>query len=291
MTSVTTTTTTSRRSTRGDSPNPIWVTDTATPERPGAKIVEPAESAGPAECDRPTTAPLSQEDLALVAALRQGDERAFTNLVARYQAKLLRMAKGFVRSEAIAEEVVQETWLGVVEGIHRFEGRSSLKTWICRILANKAITRGRQESTRLRYGSQGMGASLPEEVDGRPLEASLGGYHLGPGHSRRVPRAAWNADTPEQELLAKEWEAHLLEAIHSLPPIQQRVIRMHGLLGIDSVDICRILGISESNKHVLLHRARAKVWQKFQDYLGETPGSVRSAGSTAGLGRMPKEAA
>ncbi len=288
MTSVTTTTTTSRRSTRGDSPNPIWITDTAGPERDLAGLGKPA---GSAHSDAPTETAPTQEDLALVAALRQGDERAFSNLVARYQAKLLRMAKGFVRSEAIAEEVVQETWLGVVEGIHRFEGRSSLKTWICGILAHKAITRGRQESTRLRHGSQGMDASMAEGVDIRPPEASLGGYHLGPGHRRRVPQAAWNTNTPEQQLLAKEWEAHLLKAIRSLPPIQQRVIRMHGMLGMDSMDICRILGISESNKHVLLHRARAKVRQKFQDYLGETPGSVPSAGSTAGLERLPQDAA
>jgi RNA polymerase sigma-70 factor, ECF subfamily len=191
----------------------------------------------------------------LVAALRRGDEEAFKALVDAYSPFLLRLAMMHVPSRAIAEEVVQDTWVGVLRGLDRFEGRSSLRTWVTSILLNTARTRGRREGRivpfallRRRY-EEGSGPAVdPDRFQGRRGER--------PGWWARPP-AAW--ESPEESLGADETRRVLLESIRDLPPRQREVIALRDLSGWTSEEVCDVMGISEANQRVLLHRARSKV--------------------------------
>ena len=195
------------------------------------------------------------DDAGVIKGLQEGDEHIFEMVVERYSGSLLRLALAYVPSRAVAEEVVQETWLGVFEGIGRFEGRSSFQTWLFRILSNRAKTRGVRES---RYESIGLGTSDDPE-EGPSLESSLFITEgSGVGHWK-VPPEHWEADTPERVLLSKECREHIEAAIASLPLTQRQVITLRDLEGVSSDDICNILQISETNQRVLLHRARTKV--------------------------------
>ncbi len=181
-----------------------------------------------------------------------------------YSGSLLRLALSFVPSRAVAEEVVQETWMGVFEGIHRFEGRSSFKTWLFRILTNRAKTRGIRES---RYEPFGLSASSGEIDEGLSLEDSLfitEGSRT--GHWKDPPNA-WEPDTPERALLSKECRAAIETAIESLPATQRQVMTLRDIEGVSSEEICNILGISETNQRVLLHRARTKVRRELHPYV------------------------
>jgi RNA polymerase sigma-70 factor (ECF subfamily) len=194
-------------------------------------------------------------DEQLVAALREGDEEAFMALVDRYGALMLRVAGMYVRTTAVAEEVVQETWLGVLEGIHRFEGRSTLKTWIFRILANRAKTRGERESRCVPFSSV-----APDGDDGPTVDADrfLGPDHpVWPGHWAAAPRD-WST-VPDVRLLARETLAVIRAAMAELPARQQEVIVLRDVEGWSAEEVCATLGLSEVNQRVLLHRARAKV--------------------------------
>jgi RNA polymerase sigma-70 factor, ECF subfamily len=191
----------------------------------------------------------------LVAALRRGDEGAFRTLVSEYGPFLMRLALTHVPSRAIAEEVVQDTWLGVLNGIDRFEGRSSLRTWIASILLNNARTRGQREGRilpfalfRRRY-QEGSGPALdPERFQDRRGER--------PGWWAQPP-AAW--DDPEEKLAADETRRVLLEAIRDLPPRQRDVIALRDLSGWSAEEVRNALDLTETNQRVLLHRARSKV--------------------------------
>jgi RNA polymerase sigma-70 factor, ECF subfamily len=185
----------------------------------------------------------------LVAALRAGDEQAFMELVDRYGPSMLRLARTFVSSRAIAEEVVQETWLGVLKGIGRFEGRSSLKTWIFRILANVARTKGERESRSLPFSSFEAAGSDEPAVDPSRFDA---------GGAWSSPPASWE-DVPEDRLLSQEALGSIDAAIAMLPPAQRTVITLRDVNGWSSDEVCNVLDISETNQRVLLHRARAKV--------------------------------
>jgi RNA polymerase sigma-70 factor (ECF subfamily) len=194
-------------------------------------------------------------DEELVAALRRGDESAFKALVDEYSPFLLRLAMMHVPSRAIAEEVVQDTWVGVLKGLDRFEGRSSLRTWVTSILLNNARTRGQREGRivpfallRRRY-EEGHGPAVdPDRFQGRRGER--------PGWWARPP-AAW--ESPEEQLSANETREALIEAIRGLPPRQREVIALRDLSGWPAEEVCNALGISETNQRVLLHRARSKV--------------------------------
>jgi RNA polymerase sigma-70 factor (ECF subfamily) len=200
----------------------------------------------------------------LCSALRAGDEDAFAQLVSLYHAPLRRLALSYVRSAAVADEVVQETWLAVIRGLPRFEGRSSLKTWIFRILANTAKTRAERESRTLPVSSlRGQGAEDDEPaVDPNRFFDSR---HEWPGHWASPPRR-WN-EIPEEYLTGRETLAAMKEAIEQLPPTQRRVIVLRDVEGWDADEVCTLLELSEANQRVLLHRARSKVRQALEDLL------------------------
>src|SRR2546429_1422481 len=204
------------------------------------------------------------EDRALVDALRRGDEAAFMRLVDEYGPALLRVARMYVPTAAVAEEVVQETWIGVLNGIDRFEGRSSLKTWIFRILANIAKTRGARERRSVPFSSAARAAADEPSVDpDRFLPAGderARAWTLGP-----VP---WPG--PEESLLSGETLDVILAAIDKLPPAQREVITLRDVDGWSSEEVRNALEISETNQRVLLHRARSKVRGAIEQHMDPT---------------------
>jgi RNA polymerase sigma-70 factor, ECF subfamily len=211
------------------------------------------------DADRPTRLDGDQK---LLAGLRRGDEDAFRTLVDEHGPFLLRLALMHVPSRAIAEEVVQDTWVAVLNGIDRFEGRSSLRTWLASILLNKARTRGQREGRilpftifRRRYEEGGGPALEPDRFQGRRGER--------PGWWARPP-SAW--ESPEERLAADETRKVLLEAIKSLPPRQREVIALRDLSGWPAKEVCNALGLSETNQRVLLHRARSKVRTALEEH-------------------------
>jgi RNA polymerase sigma-70 factor (ECF subfamily) len=195
------------------------------------------------------------EDGLLVDALQAGDEQAFAALVDKYGPSLLRLARLYVPSRAVAEEVVQETWLAVLTGVERFEGRSSLKTWLFRILTNKAKTHGQRESRVLPFSS--FASDGDEDGTAVPVERfARGGAWATP--PQRVP---------EERLLAGETRARAEEAIAALPPNQRAVITLRDVEGLSAEEACNVLGLTETNQRVLLHRARSKVRAALERYL------------------------
>jgi RNA polymerase sigma-70 factor (ECF subfamily) len=207
--------------------------------------------------------PQIADDAPVVAALRRGDEQAFADLVDRYSSSLLRVALDFVRTRSVAEEVVQETWLAVLTGIDRFEGRSSLKTWIFRILVNKAKTRGSREARTVPFSAfevEGDEAAVPEE-------RFRGPDNQWAGHWASPPRAL---DTvPEDRLLAGEARQRIAEALETLPESQRVVVTLRDVAGWDADEVCDALGLSEGNQRVLLHRGRSKLRAALERYLEE----------------------
>jgi RNA polymerase sigma-70 factor (ECF subfamily) len=207
---------------------------------------------------------VSLDDARLVKALRARDERAFEELMRMYNPSLLRVAQIYVASRAVAEEVVQETWIGVFNGIDRFETRSSLKTWIFRILTNIAKTRGQREGRTVPF-------SALERPDAVPEAAVDSDRFLPPDHERWPGH--WSSKPepwPEERLLAAETRELVDRAIVQLPPAQRAVISLRDVEGWSSEETRNALGVSETNQRVLLHRARSKVRQALEDYLMET---------------------
>lgn len=205
------------------------------------------------------------DEEALVEALRAGDESAFRRLVEEQSATLLRVARTYAPTEALAEEIVQETWIGVITGIDRFEGRSSLRTWIFRILVNIARTRSKREARSIPFASAG-----PVGADDEPLDPDrffATDHALYAGHWRLGP-APWGV--PEERLLAGETRATILEAIDALPPNQREVITLRDIGGWPAGEVCNALGVSETNGRVLLHRARTKVRAAVEQLLDAT---------------------
>jgi RNA polymerase sigma-70 factor (ECF subfamily) len=202
---------------------------------------------------------LSPEDALLVEGLRAGDEAAFAAVMRMYGRGMLRVAEMYVSSRAVAEDVVQEAWVGVLRGIGRFEGRSSLKTWLYRIVANTAKTRGVRESRSVPF------SSLGEDGDEGTVDADrfLGSGDRFPGHWA-VPPQAW---APEGRLLADETLEVVERAIEKLPPAQRAVITMRDVQGFTSEEVCNALDLTETNQRVLLHRARAKVRSALEEYM------------------------
>lgn len=206
-------------------------------------------------------APPSDDDAVLVARLRQGDEAAFAWLVDTYHGPLLRLARSFVRDRQVAEEVVQETWLGVIRGIARFEERSSLRTWLYRILTNTARKRGAREARTVPF------SALAADGDGEPAvdpDRFVDQGQLWAGHWSRPPDA-WGSG-PQERLLAREGQELIAAAIATLPEAQRQVITLRDVEGWSSEDVCELLELSEGNQRVLLHRARSKVRQAVEDY-------------------------
>lgn len=197
------------------------------------------------------------DDAVLVAALQHGDDAAFAWLLDRYSGPLRRLALGHVSSPAIAEEVVQDTWLGVIRGIDRFEGRSSLKTWIYRILLNVARSRGVRESRSIPFSSAAGALDDGAEPAFEPDRFLASSHDRWPGHWASLP-LAWETQ-PEDRLLSDETMRIVSATIEMLPPAQREVITLRDVEGWSSVEICNALEITETNQRVLLHRARSKV--------------------------------
>lgn len=210
-----------------------------------------------------TVAAASEERL--LARLRAGDEAAFRELVTRHDRAMRHVALTFVRSPSVADEVVQETWLAVIKGLERFEGRSSLKTWIFRILANRAQSRGAREQRTTPFSSL---ASLDDD-DGPTVDPDrfLPSGHAAAGYWSMTPSRFF--ELPEDRLLAAETSALVAAAIEQLPQRQRQVIRLRDVEGWDAEEVCACLELSQANQRVLLHRARSAVRASLEEYFTE----------------------
>ncbi len=207
------------------------------------------------------------DDERLLAALRRGDEAAFAALVDRHHASMIRVARGYVATAAAAEEAVQEAWLGVLQGLDRFERRSSLKAWIFSIVANCARTRGARERRTVPFSSlaaEGEDAGPAVEPE-RFLDD---GHPRWPGHWSQEPEP-WS----DEALVSRETLEAIAAAMERLPPMQRSVMTMRDVEGLGSEETCQVLGISEANQRVLLHRARSKVRAALESYLRGEEGS------------------
>jgi RNA polymerase sigma-70 factor (ECF subfamily) len=211
----------------------------------------------------------TDDDEQLLLALRRRDEQAFAALVDRYHVRLVRLACLFVANQAVAEEVAQETWIGVLQGIDRFEGRSSFRTWLFRILTNQAKRRGQREARSMPFaafsqddagdGESGWCAVDPERF--RPASDEWAEHWVSYPQNWR--------ETPEERFLSHETRALVQQAIDALPPNQRIVITLRDVEGLTSAEVCNTLTISETYQRVLLHRARSKVRAQLERYLEE----------------------
>jgi RNA polymerase sigma-70 factor (ECF subfamily) len=209
------------------------------------------------------------DDHELVQRLRDGDEMAFAELIDRYGAMMLRVAQMYVRDRATAEEVVQETWLAVLNGIERFEERSSLKTWLFRILTNRAKTRGQRDGRMIPFSALAGEAAESDEPSVSPDR------FLGPDSARPGAWAAPPVGWPEERLLEKETLDVIEMAISELPEAQREVILLRDVDGWDPMEVSDALGITDGNQRVLLHRARSKVRAALERYMTpETAGEA-----------------
>lgn len=196
----------------------------------------------------------------MIARLRAGDEAAFTALVDRYWGSMLHVARGFVATREAAEDVVQETFLAVVTGLDRFEGRATLSTWMFRILVNRAKTRGEREGRTRPFSS--LAADDPDGPTVDPDRFVRDGHWAG---FWETPPP--DVSLPEAGVLAVEMGERLREAIAGLPEAQRTVVELRDVAGLDADEVCALLGITEGNQRVLLHRGRAKVRAAVEDYL------------------------
>jgi RNA polymerase sigma-70 factor, ECF subfamily len=210
------------------------------------------------------------EDHELVQRLREGDEAAFAELIDSYGATMLRVAQMYVRDRATAEEVVQETWLAVLNGIDRFEGRSSLKTWLFRILTNRAKTRGERDGRMVPFSSL-AGASVEGNEPSVDPDRFLGPDSPHPG-AWAAPPVGW----PQEKLLERETLGVIEMAIDELPEAQREVILLRDVDGWEPMEVSDILGITDGNQRVLLHRARSKVRAALEEYLDPEIAGARS---------------
>jgi RNA polymerase sigma-70 factor (ECF subfamily) len=220
----------------------------------------------------PRRVPVPMSDDVLVAGLRAGDEEAFARLLREWSRSMVRVARSFVSTDASAEEVVQDTWLAVIQGIDGFEGRSSLRTWVYRILVNTARKRGVKEHRTLPWSS----LSPTDDDRGPTVDPSefRGADDPYPGGWKAFP-ADW-AST-ESAVLAGEVRQRVKSALDLLPERQRVVITLRDVIGHTSDEVCEMLDISGGNQRVLLHRARAAVRAHLADYLGDARSSDRAA--------------
>ena len=191
---------------------------------------------------------MNDPDTTLLDALRAGDDAAFASLVSKYHQRLLRFAESMVPNRAVAEEVVQDTWLGVVRGIDRFEGRSTVKTWLFHILANRARSAGAREARSVPLG---------DPLDGRFTAA---------GEWSRPPEP-WS-DAIDSRVVADELVSRIKRCLPQLPAGQRQVLVLRDIEGLEPAEVCTLLGISAGNERVRLHRARTQVRSMLEAELG-----------------------
>jgi RNA polymerase sigma-70 factor (ECF subfamily) len=218
---------------------------------------------------RGSNAPImSTEDHELLVALRRGDEAAFVRLVESLHGSMLRLAMVHVGDRAVAEEVVQEAWLGVLQQLDRFEGRSSLKTWVLRIVSNRAKTRAVRERRTVPFSALPGGDPEVSEPAVDP-DRFLPAGHRWAGHWASPP-ASWR-QVPEDLLLSQETLTEVERAVATLPAAQQAVLVLRDVEGLTAAEACQLLGLTEGNQRVLLHRARSKVRATLERYLDAAP--------------------
>lgn len=199
----------------------------------------------------------TDDSAALLARLRAGDEAAFGTLVDRYHPALVRLARTFVSSDAAAQEVAQDTWAGALAGLAAFEGRSSVKTWLFRILVNRARTKGVREARSVPMSALGADdddgpAVAPERFNERGMWAAA--------------PTAWTR-SPEELLAQRETLTALEAAMAALPERQRQVVLLRDMLGWTSDEVCNVLEVTETNERVLLHRARARLRAALETHL------------------------
>lgn len=205
---------------------------------------------------------VARDEPGLVARLRAGDEAAFGELVDRYWSSMLHVARGFVATHEAAEDVVQETFLAIVTGIDRFEGRASVSTWMFRILVNRAKTRGEREGR-----TRPFSALVDPGSDGPTVDPDrFGAAGRWAGYWQTPPP---EVSLPEAGVLASEMGERLAAAIAALPEGQRAVVELRDVVGLTSDEVCELLGLTEGNQRVLLHRGRAKVRLAVERYLGD----------------------
>ena len=207
--------------------------------------------------------PVTASDEQTVAALRAGDERVFRELFARMYPMMKRVARGYVASDAVAEEIVQDTWLAIVTGIDRFEGRSALGTWIFSILTNQAKTHSRRERRALPLSCVGPRDAEEPVVDPDRFQKDDEAW---PGHWAAPPRPWQN---PERRLLSLETREHLKDALAELPERQRLIVGLRDIDGHSAEEVCDLLGLSQENQRVLLHRGRSRLRAVLEEYLHE----------------------
>lgn len=206
---------------------------------------------------------MAPSDQDLLVRVRDGDEAAFESLVERYHRPMLAVARAYVRGAAVAEEVVQEAWLGVLRGLDRFEERSSLKTWILRIVANTAMTRGVREARSVPFSALDPGDDEPA-VDPDRFRGPDDPY---PGHWLASAAPSDWTQLPEDVLGARETFAVVTSAVAELPDAQRTVIALRDIHGYSSAEVCQALDLTPGNQRVLLHRARSHVRQALEGHL------------------------
>ena len=203
--------------------------------------------------------PARDGERALVAKLLAGDEATFAALVERYHVRLVRLARVYVADAGAAEEVAQETWLAVLNGLTAFEGRSSLKTWLFRILTNRAKTRGVRDHRSVPFSALGNADDDEPAVD--PARFGSSGMWTN-------PPALWEEDTPERILVRREALEAVRATVEALPEAQRAVIMLRDIEGLDSKEVCELLELSEGHQRVLLHRARSRVRRALEERAG-----------------------
>jgi RNA polymerase sigma-70 factor (ECF subfamily) len=216
-----------------------------------------AETALPRDADQAPGRTASGEG-DLVERLLAGDEAAFDSLVAQHHGAMMRFARCFLSRSDVAEEIVQETWLAVLKGLSAFERRSSLKTWIFQILANRARSRATREGRVIPFADV---APDDERDTSEELPFTAGG-------SWGVPPAPWQVDTPEAVMLRREAVEQIERAMEALPSAQRTVVTLRDVEGLDAAQVCNILQITETNQRVLLHRARSRLRKALDGVLG-----------------------
>jgi RNA polymerase sigma-70 factor (ECF subfamily) len=195
------------------------------------------------------------DDSELVRRIQAGDRGAYAALVRRHGGALLRFARVFVRDQSVAEEVVQETWMAVLEGLDTFEGRASFKTWLYRILANRARTRAVREARSVPFSALAAEAGDEGAVDPERFDA---------GGMWRDPPVGWTDETPERLALEAETRAVMEAAVQALPAPQRAVLVLRDEDGLETEEICNLLDLTVTNQRVLLHRARTRVRQALE---------------------------
>lgn len=210
----------------------------------------------------PGSAP-GNDDVALVRRLLAGDEEAFRRLVVEWSPAMLHVARTFVGSAQSAQDVVQDAWLGVLRGLAAFEGRSSLRSWVFTIVINRARTRGVREARTITWSSLGPEDTEGPTVDPARFQGPEGRY---PGHWTSVGAPTRWEEFPERSVLTKEGLEQVRAALEHLPPRQRLVVTLRDVDGLTSEEVCEVLGVTPENQRVLLHRGRAALRTRLEDY-------------------------